>query len=875
MTNKILDHFSHEEIKNIIEASPISFTKEFLKKHTKFFNTVKPGFRADHIKPSELVQGAINLKDPIWAPYSTTILRSCHKFFNEQINKKIEDSIERELAEYLTFKESPFSDNVNLFLKLTGLNEYSCQKWSDLLFNTMKDIRNTKEKLEIENSELDEKLKHSKSSNENLIQALKISNTDNEVYRQRILSLENENTSLKADLNAEIHNNWYSRKAETALQESPNFTTPSEYKFTSLCVVREENRRLERIADLIDGVFVKFSPNPYLTAKCDNRKSIFNSRNRTGSIGTYSIWNWKWYVIDDPEKDRVDSELETRIRPIEVTILPNCLNINDVINTLKNGIDNLPNSSAELFVFKTNLGNYQGFLVQKDQLERLGNTYKIKQNILSLPLYEFDQSDFIENKFYKALELNKPYKIIELYSKAEAMKQFFFEKLKKDTDLHANFTKDELGRFKESITNLQAPKFYTEFSERLGCSIEIAKSCFDEFLKINLSSREIDLVEEKHISKAIMQLPQLADKVRLEIKTQWQRENQSIIDTHNKIISDLEDKIQASLTQIEELEKTKNSLEEEIHNKKNFKDDLELEIDACIEDAQTKSANFIAKLTLLKPFISTNIAPAQRLATNEQERRCSNLWQVINVENSDTPYNCEDVDDFIDLLNDNLVHVGFDTESTDAISRLLTYCIFSKVPIICSGNSQSIITAIAATLGFTSYSIINGCNANEITIDENLPTLCINAFNQFSASTFNALEAQFKSSTSKAIIFSLDGMELEDLPRSVLDRSFYIDGDRNFSGKKNEALELCTFNLDQQLALSLDTWDKAERNIRPFAEIISNRAKALYCKFYTFIPEDQSLKTILLQIQAQAKNRNLEELFDELTSTFSQHLVQF
>lgn len=245
----------------------------------------------------------------------------------------------------------------------------------------------------------------------------------------------------------------------------------------------------------------------------------------------------------------------------------------------------------------------------------------------------------------------------------------------------------------------------------------------------------------------------------------------------------------------------------------------------------------------------------------------------------------DDRDDFQEALADNLMSIGYDEDIVDAMAQLITYSLTSYLPILLSGNEDDVAQCIAAMFG-SSIVTLNISNNNKPTdyIDgvqsalENNSVILVNgAFSGMSVEHFNAIRYHF-AEKGYIVLFSLDGVEVEMLPKMVFEKSTFLDCHQKITSYTFAALNGYKANLTDLSSTASGVEVGVQlKKLEPLiaSGIINRLVAANYAKFMAEI--DCNIKKdwlVALQICVYAKSTHktevLVEVFDEMGIEFEE-----
>lgn len=789
------------------------------------------------------------------------------------------------------FRESSFDTDPRLFVKLINGSEEEVINLINFLTSEVGELEEREEKLKINyegtignlNNELDKKTivineleNNLKNQINKLRESEKLSKDLTSKLQQdekTIKHLQDELNNKHVELKKREKEKWLLSKIETNHKFLPQLI--EQYMYLSLgkvVTLRSGDIRILRVADFINEKFEPFIPQKGLSRNFDNREYLFPPAG-TPAAGAYGFWCWSWSKnLNIPEKDYVESIFLNQLKGVEVIRPSSVLSLNSLIK-YTNGEHSFHRPGWDkLFIVKNEIGGFNGIFAESAQFERSNLKYRLKPEVHYLPLFRFTQADFFyfdNSIFYKRL-LPNPQQLIEtvkLKEPREAVKEYFLDKLAELNSENESVTPEELDKFKFFILE-EGRRGLSDFASKYGYSESEALVIFELLSEITLEKVETARIAEKLLLKSLSENQSLNESLKQIVRKEWEVKNQEEIKRKEQIISQLkEEKHTAEIektkaeTEVKRIEGDLTKINERIAEANKIKEDAEVNLKKSIQAIKENASSFVSQLALLSPFLVQQTPP---LLSNKPRA-------ILKSEFSVNDYDLQEIEaEEISLyIEENLEDSGFSTSAISTLGCVISFCLAAKVPIICNGNADVIAKVMSAALGASSFSVV--VDSQEISSlllekdKEGEIFVFPNLFEQFSSSLFNQVEEIFNCSKWGAVVISSEGIPIEDLPYSVLDRSLFIDTDTPFERDLHKPLQR-TKPVNFQYCSKDDayTWRKARGALEVFDSILSHKAMALYAELQTFCKEIDLTPTTLLQIYAQAKSQNLLDTFEDI-----------
>ena len=181
------------------------------------------------------------------------------------------------------------------------------------------------------------------------------------------------------------------------------------------------------------------------------------------------------------------------------------------------------------------------------------------------------------------------------------------------------------------------------------------------------------------------------------ITDDWQEENRQKIDEADRSILQKTEQIEALSAKISTIEnnidnltKTKERIEQEIHEKEKLAVDVRKNVDIIITKAQEHAAEFIASMA----FVNTT----GKISASVEKGSISCFTSGITIL-SEQVEEYEDWKDLIDNLSDNLEKAGVCSKHSKSFAAFLFSAYLNQLPLLLAGpNAMEIADAFSVTI---------------------------------------------------------------------------------------------------------------------------------------------------------------------------------
>lgn len=381
--------------------------------------------------------------------------------------------------------------------------------------------------------------------------------------------------------------------------------------------------------------------------------------------------------------------------------------------------------------------------------------------------------------FYNSTTLPDSIDIFHIVDFSKYIPLFVKNYLKKNKEV-AQFSSSEIRKITDLLEVIFADQKHREdFFSCTGFSSEKLEELLPRYKTLITELLLNDSSVETVIKQSLLKDEAIWSRCVEIVRTAWIKEQ----DTERTRI---QDKLQALIIEREELDAT---VTENAKKKQKLETDIsafEKQLAEKKSELQKIQADINAELVAFSDKIvhSTAICAVAQKFSSSRDVSAYNDADIVIITPITTDKNdtLDDRDDFQEALADNLISIGYDADVVDAMAQLIAYSMTSHLPILLSGNEDDISQCISAMFG-SSVVTLNISNDNKPTdylgvlqssLENNSVILVNGAFSGMSVEHFNAIRYHF-AEKGYVVLFSLDGVEVEMLPKSVLEKSMFLD----------------------------------------------------------------------------------------------------
>ncbi len=689
--------------------------KEYFKRYEKYFLEMKKGFRVKSLTDSQALEIA---KENINHSFIVTFLYIA-------LSAEVEDIIENVIrlqkaglekkALAITLVNSYFINNVDLYIKV--VNSYPNKKYHINEFEEA-ELKST---IDFIKSDFKSKGNLDNSSTfEDLTEKLSIANQELTKQRQ-------EQKELKELLdNKEKEINEYKKKQDF-LKEENNIKSfddtnlsvlpkVNEDETISLCfksISRNDTKILIRCADFIDNQFHFFQKDMDNIDDIQNTDVIYY-KDDPNDTSLYGVWKWHVEINQNDETKKIILSSPAKdIIPIEVISFPSVVNIDELIENIKKGINYKPNSSKIIFAIKIKDGKYQGVLCNDKILDINNDTITFAKDCYFVPAYEFTDEDVIDIKtglsFYRHLFAGKPQSIHNVKSDVDIVKEVVTNSLSWSYCQSRNILRKDWKNIKEFTSLIPTVDIINKIEKTCFCSKEKAEALLDDYIKNAWKYIDIGGLEDEIITSAIATRPELQEQFKDLLYVDWKANNQTLlqnaqikIDEINKEINANNDLLIKSQNDLNKIKKEKDEIMKFLSDKQKLADDVNNLVSDKLKKARENVVDFISNLTLFNSTTSNNTKSVTKEIAPIQQY---NVYDSINNPNK---LNChKSWNDAIETLAIELLNAGVSEQYNNSLAAFLCAAYYIKQPIILIGpNAIDIVKAFSKSIVANKHGVL-------------------------------------------------------------------------------------------------------------------------------------------------------------------------
>ena len=492
----------------------------------------------------------------------------------------------------------------------------------------------------------------------------------------------------------------------------------------SFADVHLENHVLRRVAD-VDwkrGSVERFIPDA-VERRFKFRETIIAHKEMLDEDDTYcGLINW--YPEPNyqaPEKDYIHSRACQDITYIEVLVLPDCQNLGEVVQRLKTGLHIVDSNCRWAVTYATSAQTQETFLLRKDDFDIQGDVWRIRDAVVSLPVFRMEQrymSSFPDGKrcFYQRLSLGKALRMVFLKTRDDIVKQCVRDAAswKRCKSQGISITREEWKHLSAVLDGVRTEELY----DRVAAAARFSRHEAEAAVKAFLASADAEVLAEDLDSQVLTTHARQNEATRAQCEAagrkSWEAGHQADVTEAKEELARLkkEMEVQAVLLKKKKEERAKvvteyEAMQEELGKKEQISHDVECKVKAELACIQKDAAAAVSRMFVMAPMLAS-VQPAKlsavapEAAMQEQAQAAESaiacVKQDVTVQPPDQP--CAQASDLVDLLMENLDVVGVkDSEISEALAVLAYACAVREVPWFFAGaQAVGIADAIACSL---------------------------------------------------------------------------------------------------------------------------------------------------------------------------------
>lgn len=473
---------------------------------------------------------------------------------------------------------------------------------------------------------------------------------------------------------------------------------------------------LRRLGDIDEkGRMLPFDFDPEQSKVFDNRNRIFWN-DGPDVEGTIGIWDWSAIPnITSPGTDYIESHYDANESPIQIIEVPGVYTLNELLDALKSGIDDISRTDRIMFIYQQSYGNYEGVLCEKMHIESVAGKLKLAKAVVSLDVYQFDdKSIFITKvmKFYKYINPGDSNNVILTKTHSDIVKEIIIRRASWSVAKQNGMSKADWKLFKTFIDSLSDDSIYDEISSLCKCTKEEAKNYLKEFVAL-----ADNVIEEGDIDKEILvQIIEGSESLRktceAPIKAAWEERNCLAIEEKQKELDKIEEEINDQVEKkksieyaIEEANKQLQKIVDESAECEKTGEIVKEKVKCKIEEARKDTAEFISQM-----LFNTSISP---IAINGNNVSPQKIVQENNAYMIGAECNEGEISSYqeaLESISDEMGEAGVQSKYVTSIAAYIYSAYTNNVHLLIAGpNSISIANAFSIGL-YGKYAGVLDCS---------------------------------------------------------------------------------------------------------------------------------------------------------------------
>ncbi len=702
--------------------------KELFKSNEREFSKIVKGFRTKGLTDTLALNFAItNVDKPFVSGFINFMVEQWLNEITDNIKSLESGGMEHEEALANTMLDSLFVDNVDLYLKLSGLSLSESEYIQ--LSESMKHISRERKK----DAETAERIKAIEDEKSRLVEQLESAKKDIDVlksdYEKKLGQAQEEKSSLEAAL-AEAHKQISELQAVPKQEASSQREQLARYDDTipstipsihseetvSLCSITTDYSGqiwLNRHADLrYDGYYHSFSKSPDISPYFGNRDRLYY-KDGPSNDGFYGIWTWSAIPNEnDPSKDYIMSHYASDITPIEISVISGASNFNELINLLKDGIEYKSVSKRVMFSVYISNGQYTGILCNEKDLDTSDEKTCFSDKLIEVPVYEFHNSDILrlDNglSFYAKAFAGVPSRLYALKNPLDIVKDIVLSSISWSAYKSRALTRAQYKTFNDFIKGIPTDDVVKEIEDACHCSKSVAEERLREFVDCAWKYVDGNSLEDEILLSAISASSGLQDRTKALIKSDWESENNALLSKAQEELSLLDSEIKRKTTELAEVQESykklkaeAKSISESITEKKKLADDVEAAVSERIEKAKNNAADFIAEMA----FVGGQKTSVRESYDALQETQYNVVDATSDLSDLEPHSTWKDVVNTMEL---ELKEAGVADKYGEVLATFLCSAYVHKQPILLVGpNASDISDAFSASVTASKHGVLS------------------------------------------------------------------------------------------------------------------------------------------------------------------------
>lgn len=707
--------------------------KDFFRQNPQHFNKIKPGFRVNKLtEEAALLTAKSNYKNSVIKNQVNLWIDIILNQINENISESEKNGKTHDEALASALIDSFFSENIDLYLKITGQ-----EPSDDQLENIKKNIKAEQEErekstvFETKLSEYEHEIEKLKNELNEAIHdyfetCSKKDRTISDITRQnkeltaQIDSLNEEIAKIKSrkvlfanETTDEQHCLLLEDKIPLGL---PDFNSEEIVSLCEVYIDYNDSVWLNRYADINHkGEITAFHKNEFSAPLFSNRDKLYYKSGPSKS-GTIAVWNWSTVPnINDSSKDYVFTEHNPLLIPIEITIITEFSSIDQIVDALKSGYSFSPRTGKIIIAISTGKDKYCGILCNNKDLVNNSGIISFSDSLTQVPVYEFSVKNILKfengktflNKIYAGI----PNRVYHIKTPIEIVKDIVLNSISWANYKLCGIAKTEYRDFKECISSIPTETVIEKICKACLCSEDIASELYEQFLCSINNHIDGRSLEDAVISTALQLDETLMNRAKSLLKDEWEKENADIISQAKVALKSINAEIDSASAELSEIKQTYSKLKNEeqtlanqILEKQRFAEEVETAITERIKKAQDNAADFIANMAFVNIPKNTAAANSSKCAEISSAE-----YNIIQGDRSNKELDIHS--NWLDAIGATaleLEEAGVSSKYSNSVATFLCSAYIAKQPLLLVGpNAHDIVEALSAALFANKYGYLH------------------------------------------------------------------------------------------------------------------------------------------------------------------------
>ena len=616
-----ISKLTDDELRIICELIPLQYFRDCFKNNPQKFHKIWPSCRPEKVSPEIVKKLAVNHRSvPLISDVLNSGIQMLLDTMQNELDTRIDAGDDPHTALLRLLPTSQFCKYEDIYLKLS--NPSYAPEYSALIRSALKEVEGAKKAVEAARAAVKQD-----DAAEVEIEKLRedLAKVRKELDEQRIK--ETERNNAYSELEQELWGKKQELTGLRALIDHADFSTDDplteEHSYVSLCRVAditERSTKLLRLADVVDGVIqIRWREDS------PSRSDLY-TENSFLPIGSIGMWGWR--IESHPYTGRdgyVVSQFLAHQRPVQIIVVPSCRTIEDLKESLLQGINCHLDGDRVLFSFADG-GKYTGLLCEKKNLLLQGEIVALSPNIAALNLYTFSEQEIVKIGqmwvFYR-VNLGVAQERVQIADPFNIIKKLLCDGPATMKKLRPIFGGTLSQKIREFLNGVPTSDFYETVAEACDCSIKEGKTYVDNFILRAETYLCEDDIETEVLEAALEHNADLLEKCRSLNETKWRREHTEQIENAKAELEKVVDEVHRKTALRDRLSEEQKQLEDQqeilsssIAQKERLAKDVEEQVAHRIDAAKKNAAGFICDMAFAypaaigQPAITTSAEPA-------------------------------------------------------------------------------------------------------------------------------------------------------------------------------------------------------------------------------------------------------------------------